>query len=104
MGNYLQWTPPRNKDHITTINRVFAENLVALGFLHVCFLRKTDPNPRKTILAAGKSGPKCHFFNLFFLGVGLALGWGVRRFHNNIYMFPNPTEIGIPGIASTLML
>ena len=24
-------------------------------------------------------------FNLFFLGLGLALGWGVRRFHNNIY-------------------
>ena len=24
----------------------------------------------------------------------MALGWGVRRFHNNIYMFSNPTEFG----------
>ena len=36
-------------------------------------------------------------FNLFFfflLGwVGLGLG-GVRRFHNNIYIFSNPTEFG----------
>ena len=33
-------------------------------------------------------------FNLFFLGVGLAWGWGVRRFHIDsiIYVFSNPTE------------
>ena len=30
-----------------------------------------------------------------FSWVGLALGWGVRRFHDNIYMFPNSTEFGI---------
>ena len=44
----------------------------------------------------GKSGPIATFNNLIFLWVGLALGWGVRRFHNNIYMFPNPTEFGKP--------
>ena len=38
-----------------------------------------------------------------FSWVGLALGGGVRRFHNNIYMFPNPTEIWyFEYIASTL--
>ena len=26
--------------------------------------------------------------------VGLALGWGVRRFHDGIDMFSNPTEFG----------
>ena len=26
-----------------------------------------------------------------FSWVGMALGWGVRRLHNNIHMFPNPT-------------
>ena len=38
----------------------------------------------------GKSGPNATF-NLFFSWVGLALGWGVRRFHNDIlYVFqPN---------------
>ena len=30
----------------------------------------------------------------YFSWVGLALGWGVRRFHNNIYVFPDPTELG----------
>ena len=39
----------------------------------------------------GKSGPNATF-NLFFLGVGVALGWGVCRFHNDVYMFSNPTE------------
>ena len=24
----------------------------------------------------------------------MALGWGIRRFHNNIYMFSNPAEFG----------
>ena len=32
---------------------------------------------------------------IFFLGVGLALGWGVRRFHNNSCMFSSPTEFSI---------
>ena len=42
----------------------------------------------------GKKWPKCHFLtSYFFLGwVGLGL-WGVRRFHNNIYMFLHPREL-----------
>ena len=31
-----------------------------------------------------KSGPNATF-NPFFPWVGLALGWGVRRFHYNVY-------------------
>ena len=49
--------------------------------------------PKKNYLLWGKSGPNANF-NHFFLGLGLALGWGVRRFHNNIYMFSDPTEFG----------
>ena len=30
----------------------------------------------------------------YFSRGGLAMGWGVRRFRNNIYMFSNPTEFG----------
>ena len=35
-------------------------------------------------------------FSLFFSWAGLASGWGVRRFHNNMYpsMFSNPTDFG----------
>ena len=40
----------------------------------------------------GKRGPNAAF-NLLFSCVGLALGWGVRRFHNNSSMFSNPTEL-----------
>ena len=39
----------------------------------------------------GKSSPNATF-NLFFAWVGLALGWGVRRFHNNMHIVSNPTE------------
>ena len=63
-------------------------------FLVVCFLYKTNPNPRKTICCGKKSAPNATI-NLFFLGLGLALGWGVRRFHVNSYMFSHPTEFGI---------
>ena len=38
-----------------------------------------------------KSGPNATF-NLNFLGLGRALGWGVRRIHSNICMLSNPTE------------
>ena len=62
-------------------------------FLVVCFLYKTNPNPRK-IICSGKKWPNCHF-QPKFCWVGLALGWGVRRFRNNISMFPNPTELGV---------
>ena len=64
------------------------------GFIVVCFLYKINPNPPKFICCGEKSGPNATF-DLIFHRVGLALGWGVRRFHNNIlYMFSNPTEIG----------
>ena len=36
-------------------------------------------------IAVGKSGGPNATFNLFFFWVGLAWGWGVRRFHNHIY-------------------
>ena len=37
--------------------------------LVVCFLYKTNPNPRKIIFAVGKSGPNATF-NLIFHGLG----------------------------------
>ena len=30
----------------------------------------------------------------YFSWVELALDWGVRRFHDHIYMFSNPTKLG----------
>ena len=72
-----------------TTNRVFVDNLIALGFVSsVSYTSKyiINPNLRK-IFAVGKSGT----FNVIFLVVGFGHGWGVRRFHNNIYMFSNPT-------------
>ena len=41
----------------------------------------------------GKSGPNATF-DLILSWVGLALGWGFRRFHDHIYMFSKPTEFG----------
>ena len=70
--------------------RVFAENLVGLGFLSSISYIKYIPTHEK-IIDVGKNGPNTTF-NLFFLGVGLALGWGVRRFQNDVYMFSNPAE------------
>ena len=81
--------------------RVFAENLTGFGVLRVCFLYKTNPNPRKKSFCCGKRRPKCHFSTELFSGVGLALGWGVRRFHNNIYIVSEPSRIWY--IANTLV-
>ena len=55
-------------------------------------LHKINPNPRKNN-CCGKKWPKCHSKPIFSW-VGLALGWGVRRFHNVIYMFSDPTQGG----------
>ena len=47
---------------------------------------------------------KMPLFNLNFSWTGLALGWGVRRFHDDIKMFSNPTEFGVcrkhPSVAA----
>ena len=69
---------------------VFCREFGWVRFIVVCFLYKINPSSRKKKNCCGKSGPSATF-NLVFLGVGLALGWGVRRFHSNIYMFSNPT-------------
>ena len=51
--------------------RVFADNLVGLGFFVVCFLHENNPNPRKIIRCGGKKkGGPIATFNLFFLGLG----------------------------------
>ena len=68
---------------------VFAENLVGLGFLSSVSYIKPIPT-HENLFAVGKKWPRCHFYHLFF-GIEVALGRGVRRFHGNIYMFPNPT-------------
>ena len=52
---------------------VFAENLVGSGFLAADFLHKINPNPRKNHLPWEKVA-HAPLFNLFFLGLGLALG------------------------------
>ena len=51
---------------------------------------KPIPTQGKKLLAVGKKWPKCRFYPNFSW-VGFALGWRVRRFHDNIYMFSNPT-------------
>ena len=74
--------------------RVFAENLVGLGFLlSVSYIKPILTHEK--LFAVGKSGPNATF-DLFFLG----LGWPwVGEFDGFIiifiYMFPNPTEFGI---------
>ena len=61
-------------------------------FLVVCFVYKTNPDPRKLFAHRGKVD-QMPLENLICLGVGLALGWGVRRFHNNIYYVFQPNII-----------
>ena len=80
--------------HHNLTNRMFEENLVRLGFSwSVSYIQVKSISPHEKSFAVGKSGPHATF-NLFFSWVGLALGWGVRRFRNNIYTFSNPTEFG----------
>ena len=75
--------------YVYTVHRVFAENLVSCSLFPII---KPIPTHEK-LFAVGKSGPNATFY-LFFAWVGLVLGWRVRRFHNNVYMFPNPREFG----------
>ena len=79
---------------------VCAENLVGLGFLWSASYRKPIPTHEK-LFAVGKSGPTTTF-NPTRLGLGWPWVGGVRRFRNNIDMFPNPTEFGTWYIANTL--
>ena len=46
-----------------TASRVFAQNLVGLGFVQSVSHIKSVPTheKKKKKIAAGKSGPKCHF-------------------------------------------
>ena len=75
---------------VRDVTRAFCGEFGLVRFLVVCFLYKTSPNPRK-IICSGKTWPKC-LFNLVFSWVGLALGWGVRRYHNNIPTVSSPTK------------
>ena len=70
---------------------MFAENLVGLGVLQSVSYIKPFPT-HETLFAVGKSGANATFNH--FSWAGLALGWGVRRFHNDIYMFSNKPEFG----------
>ena len=73
-------------------NTIYGE-LGWVGFLVliVCFLYKINLNPTKNYLLWGNKSIPNATSNLIFLWVGLALGWGVPRFHSNSYMFSNPT-------------
>ena len=84
---------------VITFFSILSENLRTnsvdfgwVGFLVACLLlqyNKSIPT-HETLFAVGKSSSNATF-NLIFSWVGLALGWGVRRFHNNTCMFSNPT-------------
>ena len=75
-------------------NRVFAEDLVGLAFLQSVSYIKPIPTHTRKYLLWEKVAHMPRFFLPIFSWVGLALGWGVRRFHDNIYTFSNPTEFG----------
>ena len=73
------------------LTRVFAEIfLVGLGFLQSVSYVITNPQPTKNNLLRGKVA-QTPLFNLIFPWVRLDFGWGVRRFHDDVYMFSNPT-------------
>ena len=78
--------------HISAVKYGICGEFVWVMFLVVCFLHKTNPNPRKKIWC-GKKWPKMQLLT-YFSWVGLDLGWGVRRSNNIIYMFSNPPEFG----------
>ena len=71
---------------------MFAENLVGLGFLWSVFYIKSIPTPRKKKLLWVKKVSQNAPLNLFFLGLGWHWVGAVRRFHDNMYTFFNPTE------------
>ena len=77
---------------------MFKGNLIGLGFLQSVPYIKPIPTQQKIILCCGENVAQTPLLTWSFLGwvgLGLALGWGVRRFHNNVYVFFNPTELDI---------
>ena len=64
-----------------------------VGFLVVCFLYKTNPNPRKKVFTAGKSGPNATL-NPILLGLGWPWAGALVGFMTRFTwcMFSNPTE------------
>ena len=93
--NYLLW-------EFFWLGWVFLQS----GFLYIY----DRSQPAKTYLLLEKKWSKCHFCNLIFVGVGLALGRGVRRLRNlcgsNLYvrMCPEITAVRISrtSIANSL--
>ena len=60
---------PITSQATTFYTRGVCGEFVSVRFLVVCFLYKTNPNPRKIICCGKKVGPIATF-NLFFLGLG----------------------------------
>ena len=78
------------------LHQLVCEQFRCVGFLVVFFLDKSPSQPTKNyLLWETKSGPNATF-DFIFLGLGWPLGWGVRRFHNNIFMFQifQPKRLG----------
>ena len=63
-----------------------------VGFLVVCFLYKINSNLSGKYLLWEKVA-QIPPLTSFFLG-WVGLRWGVRRFHNNVCMLSNSTEVG----------
>ena len=64
-----------------------------IGFLVVCFLSTTDPNPRK-IIYCRKKWPKRHFLTYFFLGLGWPWVGEFVGFIIMFIMFSKRAEVG----------
>ena len=70
--------------------------MVGLGFLQpVSYIKKSKSQPTTNDSLWRKVAQKPNF-NTNFYWAGSAMGWGVRRFHNNIYnsCFPAPQNSG----------
>ena len=78
--------------HIATLllGRAFAGNLAGLGFLQSVSYIKSIPSHEQVFAVVGKSGPNANF-NLFFLGLGWPWVGEFVGFHNDNYVFSNPT-------------
>ena len=68
---------------------MFAESFGWVGFLVVCFPYKIKTKPTKKYYLLWEKLAQMPLLTYLFLG-WMVLGWGVGRFHGNIYMFFNP--------------